>query len=474
MIPRRLRAMAGILATLVLFPLGLVGQVVEGRVAGSEGDPVVGATTALMDASFQNVAAGETDAEGRYRMEAPAPGEFIVVVDAEGYISQLSEPITVGEGETATLDVVFAAQKIGERNVSMADTLGDAELLAAAIADACRGEFIRTLHAIVFGTVRDVRTGSILPGASVAVQWQSRNPMSPLGSREDVRTDESGVYLVCKAAAMQDLKIKAASEGVGGPEKNARLRPGTMRRVDLEVPLYDPDQPGNIFGRVVDQDSQRRLDGVEVKVKDLGLSGMTNVRGLFRIADVPWGEHTLVFNHPFYGEQEQTVRVVGGRSHDLQVHLAPEAVQMPPILVRVKPRRWFGDMVSLEDRINIGLGHIMTREQIEERQPMHLADVLRSVPGVDVVQSGSSLSGSFTVTMRNAQNMAGVKCPPGVWVDGVKWRHSADVFTNILGIELDVVEVYRGPSEVPGEFMDSSSSCGAVIVWTQRGRNFGG
>ncbi len=472
--PRRFRAVVGVLGLLLVSPSGSSGQVLEGRVTWAEGGPVVGAATALMDATFQNVANGQTDSEGRYRMEAPAPGEFIVVVDAEGYTSQLSEPITVEEGATATVDVVFAAQRIGERNLSMADTLGDAELLAAAIAEACRGEFIRNLHAIVFGTVRDVKTGSILPGASVTVRWQSRNPMAPLGSREDVRTDESGVYLVCKAAAMQDLRIKASSEGVGGPEKDARLRAGTMRRVDLEVPLYDPDLPGNIFGRVVDQDNQRNLDGVEVLVKDLGLRGITNARGLFKIADVPWGQHTLVFNHPFYGTQEQVIRVVGGRSHDVQVHLSPEAVQMPPILVRVKPRRWYGDMVSLEDRINLGLGHIMTREQLQQRQPMHLADALRSIPGVDVVQSGSSMSGSFTVTMRNAQNMAGVKCPPAVWVDGVKWRHSADVFTNILGIELDVVEVYRGPAEVPGEFMDSSATCGAVIVWTQRGRNFGG
>ena len=76
--------------------------------------------------------------------------------------------------------------------------------------------------------------------------------------------------------------------------------------------------------------------------------------------------------------------------------------------------------------------------------------------------------------MRNAQTLLGQTCPPAVWVDGQRWRDVRSAFTGILGIELEVVEVYNGPSEVPGEFLDSSASCGAVIVWTRRGRSFGG
>jgi hypothetical protein len=76
--------------------------------------------------------------------------------------------------------------------------------------------------------------------------------------------------------------------------------------------------------------------------------------------------------------------------------------------------------------------------------------------------------------MRNAQNMLGQTCPPAVWVDGVKWRDVSSAYTGIMGVELEVVEIYNGPAEVPGEFLDSDAGCGAVIVWTRRGRTFGG
>jgi hypothetical protein len=224
----------------------------------------------------------------------------------------------------------------------------------------------------------------------------------------------------------------------------------------------------------VDQERGTPLEEVEVRVQGLDASSTTNARGVFQISGVPWGRHTLVLEHPFYGQQEQTVQVVGGRAHDLRIYLTPKPVEMPPILVRVKPRSWYREMDELQHRIDLGLGHIMTRTEIAEKQPMHLADVLRDVPGVDVRQSGSSMSGTFVVQMRNAQNMAGQVCQPAVWVDGQKWRYTRDVYTNILGIELDVVEVYRGPAEVPGEFLDSGAQCGAIIVWTRRGRDFPG
>ena len=158
----------------------------------------------------------------------------------------------------------------------------------------------------------------------------------------------------------------------------------------------------------------------------------------------------------------------------VEAHLPPAAIEMPPLLVTVRARRWYGDMEGLEARIDRGEGYIMTRDRIDESNPRILADVLRSVPGVRVRQSGGAMSGTITVQMRGAQSMTGAPCAPAVWVDGQKWRDPSEAYSTILGYELEVVEVYRGPSEVPGEFLDASASCGALVVWTRRGRTFGG
>ena len=463
-----------VLCLLALRPSGLEAQGVEGRVTWSGGEPVAGATTTLLDVGFQSVGESVTDAEGRYRLTAPSAGEYIVVVEVEGYPSQMSNPISVAETGTVALDVVVADQRVGEANLSVADTLSDADLVAAALAETCRGQFVSALHGILFGAVRDAATGTPIHGATTVVWREDPYAMVPGAARLETQTDATGIYVICNASAGVELRIRANAEGTEGTRVTERLRAGTMLRVDLEIPLHDPDVPGNILGRVQDQDWGQVIRGVEVGIKDTDFRAETDARGYFRIRDIPWGQYTLVFDHPSYGHSEQTLSVIGGRSHDLEVHLPPEAIEMAPIVVKVRPRRWFGDMEGLHDRIESGVGHIMTRTQIDERQPLHLGDMLRAVPGVDVVQRGSSLSGGFEVSMRNAQNMMGQICPPAVWIDGQKWRDPASAYTEIQGNDLEVVEVYKGPAEVPGEFLDSAASCGAVIVWTRRGRTFGG
>jgi hypothetical protein len=462
------------LFTLLCLPTVGQAQSVEGQVTWAGGEAVVAAKTTLLDASYVPVAEGVTDGEGRYRLQAPSAGEYIVVVAAQGYPNQMSDPVSLTVGGAETHDVVLANQRVGEAQLAAADTMSDSELLAAAIAQTCQARFMATIHGIVFGVVRDEATGTPLPDADIVVDRENPYAMTPGSTRLDTQSDSDGVYLICTAPAGEDLRIRGIAEGTEGEWANERLEAGRMRRVDLEVPLYDPNRPASIIGRVRDQDWGQEIRGVDVTVQGTNIRVESDMRGNFRIPELPWGEYTLVFDHPSYGHHEQTLRVIGGKSHDLEVHLPPQAIEMPAIIVRVRPRRWYGDMVNLQDRIDRGVGYIMTRKEIDARQPLHLADVLRAAPGVDVVQSGSSVSGSFNVRMRNAQNMLGQTCPPGVWVDGVKWRDVSSAYTNILGIELEVVEIYNGPAEVPGEFLDSDARCGAVIVWTRRGRTFGG
>jgi len=460
---------------LAVLPWALEAQSVEGRVTWAGGDAVVAATTTLLDTSFQGVAEGKTDAEGNYRLTAPSPGSYIVVVAVEGYPSRMSDPLTLDASGTVTHDVVLPDQRVGEAEVSAADTLSDAELLAAAIAESCQGQFMAGIHGILFGTVRDVATGTLITDADIVVDREDPYRMLPGSTNLDARSDANGVYLLCTAPAGENLRIRAIAEGSNGEWVPKRLQAGTMGRVDLEVPLYDPDLPGSILGTVRDQEWGQPIRGVDVGVKGTDIRVQSDMRGDFKIPELPWGEYTLTFDHPSYGHYEQEdFKIIGGKSHDLEVHLTPEAIEMPPIIVRVRPRRYYGDMVSLQERIDRGVGYIVTREKIEERQPVNLADMLRAVPGVNVYQSGSTLNGQFDIRMRNAQRMTGETCPPAVWVDGVKWRDVGSAYTDISGIELEVVEVYNGPAQVPGEFLDSDASCGAIIVWTRRGRTFGG
>ncbi|MBT8396379.1 MAG: carboxypeptidase regulatory-like domain-containing protein, partial [Gemmatimonadetes bacterium] len=355
---RNLWVLTLVLWILAAVPAALEAQSVEGRVTWSDGEAVVAAKTTLLDAGYGPVAEGETDAEGRYRLLAPDAGEYIVVVAAEGYASQMSDPISITAGGTMTLDVVLADQRVGQSQLAATDTMSDAALLATAIAESCQGAFLANFHGILFGIVRDEATGTPIPDATIDVNRDNPQAMTPGVSRLNTESGADGVYLICTAPAGEDLRLRGIAEGTEGDWTTERLPAGTMRRVDLQVPLYDPNQPGSIVGRVQDQDWGREIRGVEVTVKDTNLRVESDARGYFRIPELPWGEYTLAFEHPSYGQHEQTLRVIGGKSHDIEVHLPPEAIEMPAIIVRVRPRRWYGDMVNLQDRIDRGVGYI--------------------------------------------------------------------------------------------------------------------
>lgn len=103
-------------------------------------------------------------------------------------------------------------------------------------------------------------------------------------------------------------------------------------------------------------------------------------------------------------------------------------------------------------------GTYFTREAILRRKPQFLSELLRTVPGVAVMQSRT---GGFRLRMR------GCRYAPLVWIDG----------TRMAGLELDdiarvddvgALEIYPTSAGVPAQYLDRSNvGCGTILVWTR-------
>jgi len=464
------RAATGILflALAVLVPSSLASQVVQGSVRSTEGEVIAGAKVLLLDEAFATISEVVTDDEGRYRLRAPGPGEYTLMVDREGFANQTSSASLPANG-TLEHDIVIIVQRVGETDLMPADTIGDAELLAAAIADACRDVFVPALHSILFGSIRDQKTEMAIPGAVAVIIWEDRF-LTALGDRrKEGKGDSRGGYLICDAPAGEPLRVRGEALQTEGPEVSVQLTAGTMRRLDLVVDVNDPATPGDILGRVIDQYTGKTIPNARIQLNDTDHEAVSNDRGMFYLAGVRWGLYAMTVEHATYGKQEQVVRIIGGRAHDIEVRLTPDAIEIAPLLVRIRPRRWFREMEGLEYRISRGFGIIRLRAEIEAMGALNLGEVLRGMPGVRITQSGSLITGTYVVQMRGARDMMNRPCPPMLWVDGMKWGKEQHFYNQILGIELEAVEAYRGPAEVPGEFLDGDASCGVVVAWTRRG-----
>jgi hypothetical protein len=454
---------------LALAAAPLSAQTVEGSlVQSSDGAPVSGALVILMDQAAQELARTRTGGQGGFRFEDLAAGLYMVVVEQEGYANHLTEPFAVADDETYELNLTVSPQRVGDTGVA-ADTLSDAELLASAVADACRSEFIPSMHGILFGAIRDSESGQPIPGASARLRWRQVDTPGVPQSEVTVHSDEIGAYLVCTVPAGRDVEVRANLNEVEGPRETVQVRAGRMRRQDFVIPLSDPTLPGNILGRVLDNRTGAPLAGASIRLQGTGRSAVTNTRGIFVLRDLPAGADTLRVELVGYADKVDPIQVVGGRAQDVQVRMATQPIELSPMLVTVQPRRWFSDRADVENRIERGNGIILTRADIEQRQPVLLGDALRGLPGVRVERSGGGVTAEYAVQLRGAATLTSAACRPMVWVDGRRWGADGSAFREIQGADLDVIEIYRGPAEVPGEFSGGDARCGVVAVWTRRG-----
>ena len=464
-----------LLALLVAFalsPLGLSAQSVQGSlVRSSDGAPLAGVSVTLLDLGGVPVVSAVSDAGGRFSLQAPEAGEYMVLLDQEGYANQLSDVLTLQSEAPLTLNLTVEVQRVGETGVSI-DTLDGAALLQAAIAEACRGVFVPGLHGILFGAVRDEATGIAIPGANAQLRWREGG-VGVARSEARATTDESGAYLVCDAPAAREISIVPSLTSVEGDEETVTVRAGTMRQLDLWIPLSDPSEGGNIIGRVLDSRSGNPLTGATVRLQEANRDAVTNGRGVFLFRDVASGPDVITIQMIGYAEQEKVIQILGGRAQDVVVRLTTEPIELTPMIVEVRTRSWFSDRAGLEDRMLSGNGVIFAADDLAELQPRVLGDLMRQVPGAQVRTSGGTYSGTWSVQFRGASNMLNEACNPVIWMDGVKIGSDPVMFREITGPEIDAVEVYRGAAEVPGEFSGGDARCGVVVVWTRRGRIIG-
>jgi outer membrane receptor protein involved in Fe transport len=88
--------------------------VVEGTVADAAGASLAGVRVYLMDARHALVASGETNAEGRFRLERVAPGTYVLRVARKDFAGRRVS-VEVASGQTASLAVTLEVEALAER-----------------------------------------------------------------------------------------------------------------------------------------------------------------------------------------------------------------------------------------------------------------------------------------------------------------------------------------------------------------------
>lgn len=163
-----------------------------------------------------------------------------------------------------------------------------------------------------------------------------------------------------------------------------------------------------------------------------------------------------------------------GEGISVAVRLQPKPLETDSLTVEVSSRMPPLERVGFYDRMRAGIGSFYSRLDIRSMRGMrNIATVIREAPGVRL---STDQFGKDRVTLRTA---LGGSCLPALILDGVG---ISPPWEDIVELEdLDGVEVYARPTQVPARFYglvpfrnarsSSSAQCGLVVAWTRQGNS---
>lgn len=217
--------------------------------------------------------------------------------------------------------------------------------------------------------------------------------------------------------------------------------------------------PSGVVSGVVKDETGAPIANVEVKAVRTATTVRTDTTGQFTLS-VPAGLADVSFRRLAFEPVVLMMNVVANDTSEVNVTLTIVAQKLTGVIVLADPvRRRI--LEAFEVRRRQGIGHFITRAQIEHRSPMLLSDMVRMIPGANLVPGENGrLALRFSRVGRAA-------CPPQFYLDGI--MATGFNIDDMPPGDVEGVELYAGASGLPPEYnkMRSTSICGTVIIWTR-------
>lgn len=255
-----------------------------------------------------------------------------------------------------------------------------------------------------------------------------------------------------------------------------------------------PAEAQTVMGRILDAASGRPIYTADVTV--LGTDGSvagrasTDEAGRFQVKLAGAGGYQvrverigyeMIVSDPF--------ELADGQEGVLDTSLQPSAIELDPVEAVVAggldPRLV---SVGFYKRQEKKWGRFLTREDIEAKSALRATDLVHGIAGLQVV-NGRDVN-TWDVTMRSGRSSfirsKGKPCFPAIGVDGFVVRPGGyddpETFTKedveigrwndlVPPETIEAMEVYPRSAGLPAWISGYVSPCGAIVIWTKRGRS---
>ena len=232
----------------------------------------------------------------------------------------------------------------------------------------------------------------------------------------------------------------------------------------VHTPAYAQRGNAQIAGTIVDGISGVAVANADIVHLGVGTTVASDSLGRFVLRDMAPGIVRLLIRARGFPATVVSVALARGEQYARVFELdsstaGREAAQRLPAAATVATQAPLPRFADFERRRLTGRGQYLLGEDLEKAGYGTLQDAMRGLRGVNVECGGGN---GCAIRMARAP----LRCIPEYIVD--------ERVDNIFGAntpirDIEGVEVYTGPSDVPGEFAGRHAGCGVVVIWTHAG-----
>ena len=447
-----------------------------GSVAGTVFDsvhqaPLVGALVIVENTTRSAI----TNGYGGFAIDSIPPGSYRVRVE-HPFLDSIGVQMRTGE---------FSLAENETRHLELA--VPSSETLVAISCPPAR----RNLGpSAIIGRLLDADSDEPVQGARVSYAWAELSFAAGLRREPRVRdavTGADGVFRICGLPSDVEGTLQAVKGGVSTAEIRVRIQGEPLLvqglRIGTSVTVVRDDsarstrdaagvqrfsapviQRGEavLTGRVVAANGQP-IAGARVDVEGTRSAALTNSNGEFVLRDLPSGTQQVWARQLGYAPVSVPVELSTKAPANVIIRMSEPAQVLPSVTVQAERDAGL-DQVGFTERKRALSGYFVTGEEVMQRGPNLLTDVMRTIPMLRVVPAGNN---EYIVESARAPLLGG-NCVR-YYLDGAPFEavFPGDVDRLIPPWNVGAMEVYSG-SSAPAQFqIAGASNCVIVVIWSK-------